>query len=84
MRDDIDSRVGEIFRRLSIMRLELGEGAVDRTLRDVLQTLGTAAHREAERRAQAMEERYAPILPRIDVAPFSARGQPEPFEEGSE
>ncbi|GJE27528.1 hypothetical protein LKMONMHP_2388 [Methylobacterium organophilum] len=81
MRDDTDARVGEVFRRLSIMRLELGETALDRTLRDVLQTLGVAAHREAEHRARILADRQA--LPRssIRVTSYADRRDPEPWPE---
>ncbi|WP_411902311.1 hypothetical protein [Methylorubrum thiocyanatum] len=81
MRDDTDARVGEVFRRLSIMRLELGETALDRTLRDVLQTLGIAAHREAENRARILAERRAPAVQSIRVTAFADRRGPEPFGE---
>lgn len=81
MRDDLDARIGEIFRRLSVMRLELGEGALDRTLRDVLQALGAAAHREAERRALALAERLKPPAATFRVTAFADRRRPEPFDE---
>lgn len=81
MRDDIDTRVGEIFRRLSIMRLELGEGALDRTLRDVIQVLGAAAHREAENRARALADRQAPPISTIHVTAYADRRPPDSLEE---
>lgn len=79
MRADVDARIGEVFRRLSIMRLELGEGALDRTLRDVLQALGAAAHREAEHRARILAARSAPPASTIRVTAFADRRGPEPF-----
>lgn len=81
MPDDVDTRVGEIFRRLSIMRLELGEGALDRTLRDVLQALGAAAHREAENRARSIRERADPPTTTVRVTAFANRRSPDPMEE---
>ncbi|MGW9820276.1 hypothetical protein ACUXK4_002847 [Methylorubrum extorquens] len=81
MRDDTDARVGEVFRRLSIMRLELGEPALDRTLRDVLQTLGVAAHREAEHRARILAERKAPRPSSVRVTAYADRRDPEPWPE---
>lgn len=81
MRDDLDAKIGEIFRRLSMMRLELGEGALDRAIQDVLQALGVAAHREAERRARALEERRKPPTTSIRVTAFADRRQPETLDE---
>ena len=81
MRDDLDIRIGEVFRRLSIMRLELGEGALDRTLHDVLQALGASAHREAERRAKALDERMKSPSSAIRVTAFAYRRGSEPFDE---
>ena len=73
MRDDLDARVGEIFRRLSLLRLELGEGAMHQAVQDVLQALGVAAHRVAEDRARFLAARTAPRTRSVAVTPFADR-----------
>ena len=49
--------LGEVFRRLSVMRAELGEHAFGRAVQAVLVALGGAALEEAERRARTLRER---------------------------
>lgn len=56
---DPDRQVGEIFRRLSSMRFQFGEDAFERVVRAVLQAMGAAAMREAERNAAFLREREA-------------------------
>lgn len=69
MRDDIDARVGRVFGILRRMADELGERALDRALRDVLQALGAAAHREAEERARILSARAAAASRPIGTGP---------------
>lgn len=59
--EDPDQRIGLVFRRLSSIRAEFGEGhAFDRAVRAVLGALGRAVHEEAERRACDLREREEP------------------------
>ncbi|BAR47150.1 hypothetical protein [Methylobacterium aquaticum] len=78
MRDETspDAQVGQLFRRLSTMRVELGEPAFERTIRDLLKTLGSAALREAEARAQVLRDRGVRRPGDIAVRPFAARSSP--------
>lgn len=57
MRDDLYDRMGLVVRRLISIRCELGEAALDRSLRDVLQALGASAMREAESSARILAGR---------------------------
>lgn len=80
MRDEAspDARVGQLFRRLSMLRVELGEPAFERTIQDLLRTLGVAALREAEARAVILRDRSRRPGD-LRVRPFCERGQPEPW-----
>ena len=82
MRDDIDRRVGEIFRRMAVLRVELGEPSFERTVRRVLAALGASALEEAELRARVLAERQAPPQSTIRVTAFADRAAPEPLDEG--
>lgn len=79
---DPDSQVGLVFRRLSAIRCELGEPALDRAVRATLVTLGRAAHEEAELRARIQRERERPVRDTVHVVPFAHRRVPEGFDEG--
>jgi len=57
MRNDLYDRMGLVVQRLISIRCELGEAALDRSLRDVLQALGAAAMREAEDSARILAGR---------------------------
>lgn len=81
MRDDADTRLGEIFRRLALLRSELGENSYDRTVRDLLQALGASALREAEHRARTLDESGRPRPTDVRVTPFPARRPREPMED---
>jgi hypothetical protein len=72
MQDDLDRRIGEIFRRLSVWRCELGPASLDRALADVMRALGAAAQREAEARAARLTAR-ASAKSSIAVVPFVDR-----------
>ncbi|CAO4164080.1 hypothetical protein [Methylorubrum populi] len=81
MRDDAnpDARVGSLFRRLSMLRIEFGETAFDRTIQSLLQTLGAAALGEAERRARALAERSTPNTRDVRVTVYADRRSPDPI-----
>lgn len=79
MRDDADSRLAEIFRRLFVIRTEIDPGSFDRVLQDLLQALGAAAHREAEARARLLAARATRPGGAVAVPPFAARGRPDPW-----
>ncbi|TNC11692.1 hypothetical protein FF100_18830 [Methylobacterium terricola] len=86
MRDDMnpDAQVGQLFRRLSTMRVELGEPAFERTIRDLLQTLGSSAMREAEARARALASRGGRHPSDVWVRPFADRRSSEGWlDEGA-
>jgi len=83
MQGSLDERVGLVFRRLSLIRVELGEAALDRTLRDVLQALGAAAHREAEDRAGILAARNAAKGVR-QATPIAQRRIDDGIHEGVE
>lgn len=79
MHDENDAMVGEVFRRLSCLRSELGEGAASRAVRDVLQALGASALREAETRARALRDCRGRRPGDLTVRPFADRRGPEPW-----
>ncbi|MCJ2009581.1 hypothetical protein [Methylobacterium sp. J-092] len=78
-----DRAVGELFRRLSIMRVELGEPAWERTVGRVLAALGAAALEEAERRGRIVAAREATSASTVRVTAFARRLAPEPLDEGN-
>lgn len=83
MRDDVDALVGDLFRRLSLMRIELGEGALDRTLRELMKSLGASALAEAERRASALAARTGPHPRGVGATPRNLRRPVDVWEESS-
>lgn len=83
MQDDVDARIGQIFVRLSRLRIELGDGALDRTVHALLHALGASALREAERRARSLAARHQPLATDIAVRPYDQRRPPEPLDEGA-
>ena len=82
---DPDSQVRLIFRRLSAMRAEFGEGhALDRAVRATLFALGRVAHEEAEARARCLAERAAPPPPGVRVTSTARRHDADAFETGED
>lgn len=77
-----DTAVGEIFRRLAVLRSELGEGAFERSVRAVLTALGTIALAEAERRAAMLEERDRPPTSGIRVSATARRIDADLWDPG--
>lgn len=71
---DPDRLLGEVFRRLSLMRAELGEYAFARAVQAVLAALGGAALEEAERRARTLRDRTT--LSSADVRVTAAAARP--------
>ena len=56
---DADRRVGQVFRRLSMIRLTLGEPVLRRAVHAILVTLGDVVLDEAEARARPLGPREA-------------------------
>lgn len=56
---DVDRRVGQVFRRLSMIRLTLGEPVFRRAVHAILVTLGDVVLDEAEFRARSLGPRTA-------------------------
>lgn len=84
MRDDADSRLAEIFRRLFVIRSEIDPGSFDRVLQDLLQALGAAAHREAEARARLLALRATRPSRPIQVPAMAARARVDPWFDDPE
>ncbi|MBD8907194.1 hypothetical protein [Methylorubrum zatmanii] len=80
---DPDSLLGILFRRICVLRTELGEAAYERSLRALLVTLGASALDEAERRARDLEERIGTRPSDVRVTATAARRQPEPLDVDS-
>lgn len=78
---DPDRQIGEIFQKLSALRVACGEAALTRCVSAVLVTLGASAMAEAERRAHALAE-PAGARPRdVRVTAWAQRKDSEPFDE---
>lgn len=77
-----DVFVGEIFRRLTVLRSELGEGPFERTVRAILAALGTIALEEAERRAATLRDRDRPRDPRVRVSATARRIDADGWDPG--
>lgn len=77
---DPDSLLGILFRRIFLLRTELGEPAYERSLKALLVALGASALDEAERRARILEGRTGPRPSDVRVSSTAARRQPEPLD----
>ncbi|MCP1558841.1 UNVERIFIED_ORG: hypothetical protein M2438_002931 [Methylobacterium sp. SuP10 SLI 274] len=77
---DPDSLLGILFRRIFLLRTELGEPAYERSLKALLVALGASALDEAERRARALEGRTGPRPSDVRVTATAARRQSEPLD----
>ncbi len=72
--------LGILFRRIFLLRTELGEPAYERSLKALLVALGASALDEAERRARILEGRTGPRPSDVRVSSTAARRQPEPLD----
>ncbi|MGU3476570.1 hypothetical protein [Methylobacterium sp. D48H] len=74
--------VGEIFRRLAVLRAELGEDPFERSVKAVLSALGTVALAEAERRAAMLEARERPPTSGVRVSATARRLDADLWDPG--
>ena len=80
---DPDQCVGLVFRRLSALKTEFGEGqALERAVQAVLGALGRATHEEAERRDRTLRERTERRSAGVLVSATAQRLDAHPWDEG--
>ena len=84
MQLESDRQIGEIFRRLFLLREETGELALHRALHAVLVTLGRVALEEAERCARTLDDRRTPRPTDLKVTAFADRRPADTWDETSE
>jgi hypothetical protein len=80
MYDDPDAQLGDVVRRLSQVRSEMGPGSFTRAVHATLGAIGAVVMEEAERQARSGDRRR-PLLTDATVIPFASWQRSETWND---